>query len=108
MAIGMSPQEYWEGPPYLTRAYYKAYKLKRELRNQDMWIQGMYFYNAVSTALSNAFSKRTFKYMDKPIEFYKDEEAQSEREAEKERAKAIDAFKAMRKKWESEHGNAGT
>ena len=108
MAIGMSPEEFWEGDPYLARAYLKAHKIKFDLRNQDMWIQGMYIFNAVSTAISNAFSKRTHKYIEKPIDFYKDEKKEVELNAEKEREKAIEAFKAMRKKWEREHGNTGT
>ena len=99
----MTAEEYWEGDPHLAPFYYKAYKLKFEMENQFAWLQGMYFYQAVAIALANSFSKRTHKYPEKPFEFGKTEEKLSEEEVEKERTKAIDAFKAMRKKWESEH-----
>lgn len=110
MAIGMTAEEYWEGDPHLAPFYYKAYKLKFEMQNQMAWLQGLYHYNAVSTAIANAFSKRTHRYMDKPIDFStRTEQEVTDEMAEKERAKAIDAFKAMRKKWETEHnGNTGT
>ena len=109
MAIGMSPQEYWEGDPYLARFYYRAHKLKVEMRNQELWLQGWYNYNAVSSALANAFSKKTYKYIEKPIDLFKTEEVKNEEAVQKERDKAIEAFKAMRAKWESEHnGNTGT
>lgn len=104
----MTAEEYWEGDPYLARFYYKAFRLKFELENQQAWLQGMYNFQAVSIALANAFSKRTHKYPEKPFEFGKTEAQQNEEEVLKEREKAINAFKAMRKKWESEHGNTGT
>jgi len=105
----MTTDEYWEGDPYLARSFYKAHRLKVEMRNQELWLQGWYNHNAVSTAISNAFSKRTYKYIEKPIDLFKTEEVKNDEEVQKERAKAIEAFKAMRKKWETEHnGNTGT
>ena len=54
LAIGMSYAEYWEGDPVLTQYYRKAYRIKQEERNNDAWLQGLYIYDAVSTALHNA------------------------------------------------------
>lgn len=108
MAIGMTAEEYWEGDPHLAPFYYKAYKLRFDMQNQQAWLQGLYNFNAVSLALANAFSKRTHKYPDKPFEFGKTEIEKTEEDAQKERDKAIEAFKAMRKRWETEHGNTGT
>lgn len=104
----MTAEEYWEGDPYLARSFYKAHKLEIEMRNQELWLQGLYFFKATETALANAFSKRVHKYLEKPIDLFRTEEKANEENAEKERAKAIEAFKAMRKKWETEHGNTGT
>lgn len=104
----MTAEEYWEGDPYLARSFMKAHKLKIEMRNQELWLQGLYNFKAVETALANAFSKRQHKYIEKPINMFETPEEQSDAAAEKERAKAIDAFKAMRKKWEIEHGSTGT
>ena len=54
LAIGMSYAEYWEGDPLLTQYYRKAYQIKQEEKNNNAWLQGMYIYDAVSTALHNA------------------------------------------------------
>ena len=54
LAIGMSSAEYWEGDPSLARYYRKAYRIKQEEINNNAWLQGMYIYDAVSTALHNA------------------------------------------------------
>ena len=54
LAIGMSSAEYWEGDCSLTRYYRKAYKIKQEEINNNAWLQGMYVYDAISTAIHNA------------------------------------------------------
>ena len=54
LAIGMSYAEYWEGDPKLAQYYRKAYKLKQEEYNNNAWLQGLYIYDAISTALHNA------------------------------------------------------
>ena len=54
LAIGMSYAEYWEGDPKLTQYYRKAYQIKQDEINNNAWLQGMYIYDAVSTALHNA------------------------------------------------------
>ena len=54
LAIGMSYAEYWEGDPKLTQYYRKAYQIKQDEINYIAWLQGLYEYDAVSTALHNA------------------------------------------------------
>ena len=54
LAIGMSYVEYWEGDPKLAQYYRKAYLIKQEEVNNNAWLQGMYIYDAMSTALYNA------------------------------------------------------
>ena len=54
LANGMSYAEYWEGDPKLAQYYRKAYQIKQEEINNNAWLQGMYIYDAVSTALHNA------------------------------------------------------
>ena len=54
LAIGMSYAEYWAGDSSLVRYYRKAYRIKQEEINNNAWLQGMYIYDAVSTALHNA------------------------------------------------------
>ena len=75
LAIGMSYAEYWEGDPILTQYYRKAYHIKQEEINNNAWLQGLYVYDAVSTALHNAlrgFGKQKppqKDYAKKPYEF---------------------------------------
>ena len=54
LAIGMSFAEYWDGDPKLAQYFRKAYQIKQEEINNNAWLQGMYIYDAVSTALHNA------------------------------------------------------
>ena len=54
LAIGMSFAEYWEGDSSLAQYYRKAYRIKQDEINNNAWLQGMYIYDAVSTALHNA------------------------------------------------------
>ena len=54
LAIGMSFAEYWDGDPKLAQYYRKAYQIKQEEINNNAWLQGMYIYDAFSTALYNA------------------------------------------------------
>ena len=50
----MSYAEYWEGDVKLAQYYRKAYRIKQDEINNNAWLQGMYIYDAVSTALHNA------------------------------------------------------
>lgn len=106
----MSPEQYWEGDPYLAQFYYKAHKLRIEQKNQEMWLQGLYVYRAFDVCLSNfanAFSKHHHpaqKYMEKPLELFKDEMEISDEQALKEREKTIQGLESMRKAWKQKHG----
>ena len=103
----MSPEQYWEGDPYLTRAYYKKHRLYIDQRNQELWLQGFYVYKAVETVVSNALRKKSAaaqKYLEQPLDLFAAEKAADEEERQKERDKAIKSFEAMRKAWVQKHG----
>ena len=71
--MGMSYEQYWDGPPSIARAYRKAHRLKREMENEQAWLQGMYFYDAVAVSLSNAFRAKggkKLKYMERPFDIF--------------------------------------
>ena len=77
----MSPEEYWNGSAELTKAYEKAYRIKQEERNYELWLQGLYFYHALNTTLHNILSNDApLEYMSEPIDLFK-----TEKEYEKER-----------------------
>lgn len=66
----MSVKEFWEDDPELFWAYRFSYiqkiKQEQEINNINMWLQGAYIYEAVSVALSNAFSKTKSTYAKEP------------------------------------------
>lgn len=50
MSIGMSYDEFWNGDVSMVKAYRKANELRDKRRNQELWLQGMYFYEALCDA----------------------------------------------------------
>ena len=50
MSIGMSYDEFWNGDVEMVKAYRKANELRDRRNNQDMWLQGRYFYDALCAA----------------------------------------------------------
>lgn len=75
MAItyGMSVKEFWENDPDLFWAYrfsyYEKIKSEQEIFNNNAWLQGAYFHEAISVALCNAFSKTKVEYSKQPYGF---------------------------------------
>lgn len=82
----MSIKDFWENDPELFWAYRFSYinKLKRESeeKNYDAWLQGLYFFEGVSIALSNGFGKSHLKYPERPygVEEKEEKPIMSERE----------------------------
>ena len=96
--MGMTVEQYWEGPPSLAVAYRMAYRLKRESENEMAWLQGLYIYDAFAVCLANAFRKRGAKvqsYIEKPIDIYPLTEAEKKRREREEYAKMQRAMEAM-------------
>jgi hypothetical protein len=50
MSIGMSYDDFWNGDVCMVRAYRKAQELRDKRSNQEAWLQGMYFYEALCDA----------------------------------------------------------
>ena len=63
LSIGMTPEQYWDGDPYLARAFRKADELRMERKNQELWLQGMYIYEAICDAspILHDFAKKGTK-----------------------------------------------
>ena len=98
MAMGMSYTEFWDEPPFLAVAYRKAYRLKREIENEQAWLQGLYVYDAFAVCMSNAFSKRGSKrqnYFEKPIDIFPLTEREKKEREQAEFAKMQAAMENM-------------
>lgn len=71
MSYGMSYDEFWYGDAYRTKFYSDSHKLKVKQKDEEMWIQGMYIYEALCkvSPILHAFSKKGTKplpYAEKP------------------------------------------
>ena len=71
LAIGMTYDQYWNGDCTLTKYYRKADEIRKERRNEELWLQGMYIYEALCdvSPILHAFAKRGTKpqaYSEKP------------------------------------------
>ena len=96
--MGMTYEQYWDGNPAIAVAYRKAYKLKREIENENAWLQGFYFYDAVSVCLSNFGSKPNSvkkKYIDKPVDIFPLTEEQKKKREQAEYAKMQKTMEQM-------------
>ena len=98
MAMGMSYTEFWDEPPFLAVAYRKAYRLKREIENEQAWLQGLYVYDAFAVCMANAFSKRGSKrqnYFERPIDIFPLTEREKKEREQAEFAKMQAAMENM-------------
>ena len=96
--MGMTYADFWEGDPQMAVAYRKAYRLRREMENEQAWLQGMYFYDAVAVSLANAFRSRGAKrqnYLERPIDIFPLSEEEKQRREREEMAKMQAAMQAM-------------
>lgn len=91
LAIGMSEEQYWDKDSTLVVAYRKAEELKTNQKNNEMWLQGAYFYDALCrvSPILHAFAKKNAKPLPYPSEAYSLNEKQ---EAVKKEAKAKSVF----------------
>ena len=97
MLYGMSYDEFWYGKPILAKYYREKHKLEIEQTNQQLWLQGLYIYDAFAVVLSNAFSKRKKKYIEHPLDLFPPTEEEQKAKAERIRMelyKKLNAFKA--------------
>lgn len=67
MSYGMSYDEYWYESPYRVKFYREAYELKQKQKDEQMWVQGMYIYEALCevSPVLHAFSKSGTKPLDR-------------------------------------------
>lgn len=98
LSIGMTYDQFWNDDPMLAKYYRQADEIRSERRNQELWLQGMYIYEALCDVapVLQAFAKRGTKahpYTERP---YAITEKQRVREAEeKERLNALKAKRFM-------------
>ena len=71
LSIGMTYEQFWDGDPMLCKYYREAEEIRNEKKNQELWLQGMYIYEAIAdlSPILQAFAKKGTKaqpYVDAP------------------------------------------
>ena len=71
LSIGMTYDEYWNGDAMLPKYYREAHKMRQENANHEAWLNGLYTYDALVSALSHLGSKKSShrNYVAKPYSF---------------------------------------
>lgn len=72
LLIGISEERFWKLNPRTIQPYVKAYQMKQEQRDTEMWQMGIYVQQAfgvVISALASSFGKKKSdaKYFEKPL-----------------------------------------
>ena len=111
LAIGMTSEQYWDGDSTLTKYYRKADELNRKRKNEELWLQGMYIYEALCAVspVMNAFAKKGTKprpYADHPYALTtsdREEERKMREKQERDKAKRYmeDRMAAINKRFKS-------
>lgn len=47
LSIGMTYEQFWDGDPTLAKYYREAEEIRNEKKNQELWLQGLYVYEAI-------------------------------------------------------------
>lgn len=95
MSYGMSYDEYWHSSPYRAKFYLKAHKLKVKQKDEELWMQGMYIYEALCdvSPILHAFSKKGTKplpYSSRPyLDSVRAIQTKEQQEREKKNAELI-------------------
>lgn len=98
LSIGMTEEQFWDKDSTLVGFYREAEKLRREKKNQELWLQGMYVYDAISrlSPVLRPFSKKGTKAQPYPEEPYPiDKKTQDDIKARKEKQEETKAKRFM-------------
>ena len=107
MAIGVPYDLFWHLTPKKLESFEKAYKLKRQIEDENNWCLGIYFCRSLSVALDNAFNGKNAKsrYFEQPI--FSNIENNEHELTEEEKEREVDLFfkqqNAMRINWQRNH-----
>lgn len=98
LSIGMTYDQFWNDDVDLAKYYRKADEMRTERLNQQLWLQGMYFYEAICdvSPILHAFAKKGTKphpYPERPYSLT--EKARDKAEEEKTKVNAEKGKKMM-------------
>lgn len=112
LSIGMTHEQFWDDDPWLVDVYRRAHNLRIEARNQELWLQGLYIYDAFNTVMANfgrSLSKnksgKEDKYIEKPIRITPLTDEEKKLKEKEERRKVIAHFTRLQKAFERQEKN---
>lgn len=105
LSIGMTEEQYWDKDNQLVIAYRKADELRLTRKNQELWLQGAYFYDALCrvSPILHAFAKKGTKPSPYLTEAYSLTEKQAELVQEEKSKKVFDKGKKMMEGFMAQH-----
>lgn len=105
LSIGMTEEQYWDKDNQLVIDYRKADELRMTRKNQEMWLQGAYIYDALCrvSPILHAFAKKGTKPAPYPNEAYALTEKQAELVQEDKSKKVFDKGKKMMEGFMAQH-----
>lgn len=104
LAMGMTYDQFWNESCDLVKCYRKAHKIQRDKKNEELWLQGLYFCKAINGSVVGKYFKLDQDYPETPLDLYDNKkESDADREKKqmlyiKERMKA--SMIAMNRKFE--------
>lgn len=109
MALGMTYEQYWYGDPLMARAFYKADKLRQQRINDEAWLYGSYFLQALKATVMNLFIKKgeePSRYPQRPVAVTSEETEEEKKIREEQEVVYAEAYMAnmvlVGKHWEKE------
>lgn len=101
LSIGMPYELYWEGDVCLVKSYREAEELRQRVKNQELWLQGLYVYEALCdvSPVLRAFAKKGTKPTPYSAEPYAISEKQRREKAVREEQLRFEKQKAKMAMW---------
>ena len=95
LSIGMTYDQFWNDDASLVIYYRKANELAIERKNQELWLQGMYIYEALCDVapILHSMAKKGTKAQPYPEQPYTITEAQRKREKEEQERRVAEKGK---------------
>lgn len=111
MSLGMSYEQFWHGDPDAFPAYREMNRIRTDRHNEEMWLQGLYIYDALCCAspVFRDFTKRGTKPAPYPSAPYPlsrkakelDEETKERQQYEKNKARMLSIMASVNKRFEN-------
>lgn len=92
LAMGMTWTQFWIEEPELAIAYRKAEMIRKRRKNEELWLQGIYVAEALSSTVGNMFAKgQKHPYPAEPFPITAEEQQERREREEKARMERMKA-----------------